>query len=146
MMMVTGINQPTVDGASQSAGMYIPMSNWSFLTVVVMLLGAANGLLVAATLKYADSIMKVMAQAGAIIVATTLGYLFQGDPMDIFVVLGSLASILAITNYTFDETPSRSIPPASSTSSDVYSTESSSSKRKISDYDATSRVPYSDKC
>ncbi len=43
-------------------------SNWSFLTVVVSILGAAGGLLVAATLKYADSILKTLATAGAIVI------------------------------------------------------------------------------
>jgi solute carrier family 35 (UDP-sugar transporter), member A1/2/3 len=95
---------PSLTGSS-AEGLVMPFTNWSFLTVIVMLLGSVNGLLVAATLKYADSIMKVLAQAGAIIIAATLGYLFQGDPMDIFVLLGCLTSILAIMNYTFDESP-----------------------------------------
>jgi solute carrier family 35 (UDP-sugar transporter), member A1/2/3 len=102
---------PSLTG-SQSTTISIPFLNWSFLTFVVMMLGSVNGLLVAATLKYADSIMKVLAQAGAIIIAATLGYLFQGDPMDIFVLLGCFTSILAIMNYTFDESPSISSPPS----------------------------------
>ena len=40
---------------------------------MVAALGAAGGLLVAATLKYADSIMKTLAAAGAIILSTVLG-------------------------------------------------------------------------
>ena len=43
------------------------------ITVMVAALGAAGGLLVAATLKYADSIMKTLAAAGAIILSTVLG-------------------------------------------------------------------------
>lgn len=82
---------------------YVAMSNWSVLTVVVAVLGAANGLIVAATLKYADSILKVLAQAGAIIISTALGYMFQNEPLDIFVVVGCLVSILSIMNYTFDD-------------------------------------------
>mmetsp|Transcript_1342 Transcript_1342/g.2396 ORF Transcript_1342/g.2396 Transcript_1342/m.2396 type:complete len:358 (+) Transcript_1342:52-1125(+) len=82
---------------------YTAMSNWSALTVVVAVLGAANGLIVAATLKYADSILKVLAQAGAIIISTALGYMFQNEPLDIFVVVGCLVSILSIMNYTFDD-------------------------------------------
>jgi UDP-sugar transporter A1/2/3 len=76
--------------------------NWSGLTLVVAILGAVNGLIVAATLKYADSILKVLAQAGAIIISTGLGYAFQNEPLDIFVVIGCLVSILSIMNYTFD--------------------------------------------
>jgi solute carrier family 35 (UDP-sugar transporter), member A1/2/3 len=103
---------PSLTGSSSST-ISIPFLNWSLLTFVVMLLGSVNGLLVAATLKYADSIMKVLAQAGAIIIAATLGYLFQGDPMDIFVLLGCFTSILAIMNYTFDESPAITSPPTS---------------------------------
>ena len=53
----------------------VPWSNWSMLTLLVSLLGAGGGLLVAATLKYADSIMKTMAAAGAILLSTLLGIL-----------------------------------------------------------------------
>lgn len=53
----------------------IPWSNWSSLTLLVSLLGAGGGLLVAATLKYADSIMKTLAAAGAILLSTVLGKL-----------------------------------------------------------------------
>jgi solute carrier family 35 (UDP-sugar transporter), member A1/2/3 len=105
---------PSLTGSSADS-VTLPFTNWSILTVIVMLLGSVNGLLVAATLKYADSIMKVLAQAGAIIIAATLGCLFQGDPMDIFVLLGCLTSILAIMNYTFDESPPPLSPPTSPT-------------------------------
>jgi solute carrier family 35 (UDP-sugar transporter), member A1/2/3 len=83
---------------------YVALSNWSLLTLVVAVLGAGNGLIVAATLKHADSILKVLAQAGAILISTALGYLFQKEPMDTFVVVGCLVSILSIMNYTFDST------------------------------------------
>jgi amino acid permease len=48
-------------------------SNWSILTVMVAVFGAGGGLLVAATLKYADSILKTLAAAGAIVISTILG-------------------------------------------------------------------------
>ena len=97
-----------------------PLANWSSLTMVVAVLGAGNGLIVAATLKYADSILKVLAQAGAIIISTGLGYLFQNEPLDIFVVVGCVVAILSIMNYTFDTTvlPQDSMQaPAASTGS-----------------------------
>lgn len=81
-----------------------PLSGWTWLTTVVALLGAANGLVVAATLKHADSILKVLAQAGAIVISTWLGNLFQDEVVDIFVVVGCLVSVLSIMNYTFDAT------------------------------------------
>lgn len=79
-----------------------PWSNWSSMTLLVSILGATGGLLVAATLKYADSILKTLATAGAIVISTLLGhYLLQG-PMDLVVVIGGLVAIIAITNYMFD--------------------------------------------
>lgn len=51
----------------------LPWSEWSWLTVGVSFLGAFGGILVAATLKYADAILKTLATAGAIVAATILG-------------------------------------------------------------------------
>jgi UDP-sugar transporter A1/2/3 len=82
-----------------------PLSAWSSLTLLVAVLGAGNGLIVAATLKYADSILKVLAQSGAIIIATGLGSVFQQEQVDVFVAVGCLVAILSIMNYTFDATP-----------------------------------------
>ena len=46
------------------------------LLEVTPALGALGGLLVAATLKYADSILKTLAAAGAILLSTILGFVF----------------------------------------------------------------------
>ena len=56
-------------------------------------------------MKYADSILKTMAAAGAIILSTVLGHLFLGGPMDLVVGIGALTTIIAIANYTLDSTP-----------------------------------------
>ena len=85
-----------------------PWSNWSILTVMVAAFGAAGGLLVAATLKYADSIMKTLAAAGAIVLSTVLGHMFLDGPLDVIVSIGGLCTIIAIANYTVSPTP----PPA----------------------------------
>ena len=82
-----------------------PWSNWSVLTIMVAALGAAGGLLVAATLKYADSIMKTLAAAGAILLSTVLGHVFLDGPLDVVVCIGGLCTIIAIANYTLDNTP-----------------------------------------
>jgi UDP-sugar transporter A1/2/3 len=79
-------------------------SNWSFLTFLVSVLGAAGGLLVAATLKYADSILKTLATSGAIVISTILGHFFLSGPMDLTMVIGSMCTIIAIFNYTMDTT------------------------------------------
>ena len=79
-------------------------SGWNGLTVVVAVLGALGGLLVAASLKYADSILKTLATAGAIIISTILGHFFLEGPMTHDIVLGSCVTIVAILNYTKDAT------------------------------------------
>lgn len=79
-------------------------SNWSLITFTVSVLGALGGLLVAATLKYADSIMKTLAAAGAIVLSTILGHYFLEGPLDIVISIGAMVVITAIANYTFDAT------------------------------------------
>jgi UDP-sugar transporter A1/2/3 len=76
--------------------------SWTWITFLVALLGAAGGLLVAATLKYADSILKTLAAAGAILLSTVLGYILLDGPLDFIVSIGGLVTIIAIANYTFD--------------------------------------------
>jgi solute carrier family 35 (UDP-sugar transporter), member A1/2/3 len=89
--------------STSSPPLPIPFSNWSFLATIVAVLGSLGGLLVAASLKYADSILKTLATAGAIIVSTFLGYLFLDGPFSHEVVLGSLVTVIAILNYTKDQ-------------------------------------------
>jgi len=83
----------------------VAWSNWSILTLLVAALGALGGLLVAATLKYADSILKTLAAAGAIVLSTILGYVFLDGPLDLITCIGGLTTIIAIANYTFDTAP-----------------------------------------
>ena len=92
-------------------------SNWSWLTVSVSMFGAVGGLLVAATLKYADSILKTMAAAGAIVLSTILGYLLLDGPMGLVTCVGGGAVIVAICNFSFDATPALASSSSSSSSS-----------------------------
>lgn len=80
----------------------VPWSNWTMITLIVSILGATGGLLVAATLKYADSILKTLAAAGAIVLSTILGHYFLDGPLDVVVSIGAFVTILSIANYTFD--------------------------------------------
>jgi len=80
----------------------LPWENWSYLTMVVATLGAAGGILVAATLKYADAILKTLATAGSIVISTVLGHFLLDGPLDIVMAFGTLAVILSIFNYTMD--------------------------------------------
>jgi len=96
-----------------SAGGHVAWSNWSVLTLLVAFAGAGGGLLVAATLKYADSILKTLAAAGAIVLSTILGHVFLDGPLDTSIIIGSLATIISIANYTLDSTPAASSIPTS---------------------------------
>jgi UDP-sugar transporter A1/2/3 len=87
---------------------HVAWSNCSPLTFLVAFAGAGGGLLVAATLKYADSILKTLAAAGAIVLSTILGHVFLGGPLDTSIIIGSLATIISIANYTLDSTPTTS--------------------------------------
>jgi UDP-sugar transporter A1/2/3 len=82
----------------------VAWSNWTLLTFTVSALGAAGGLLVAATLKYADSILKTLATAGAIVISTMLGHIFLDGPLNLVMVIGCVSTIIAISNYSFDST------------------------------------------
>ncbi len=79
-------------------------SGWTFITLIVAILGATGGLLVAATLKYADSILKTLAAAGAIVLSTVLGHYLLSGPLDTVVSIGAIVTIIAIANYTLDAT------------------------------------------
>ena len=83
----------------------VAWSNWSPLTMLVSTFGAVGGLLVAATLKYADSILKTMAAAGAIVLSTLVGWLVLDGPMGLVTCMGGGATIIAISNFTLDATP-----------------------------------------
>lgn len=85
-------------------------ANWSGLTLLVAFLGAFGGLLVAATLKYADSILKTLSTAGAIVVSTVLGHFLLESPLNYIMVLGASCVIFAIFNYTMDATPTPAPP------------------------------------
>jgi UDP-sugar transporter A1/2/3 len=81
--------------------------NWSMLTMLVALLSAGGGLLVAATLKYADSILKTLATAGAIVLSTVLGHFYLSGPMDFNMIIGGLVAIISILDYTLDATSTK---------------------------------------
>lgn len=92
---------------------YVLFQGWTVNTVLITLIQAGGGLLVAATLKYADAVLKTLATSGSIVLSAVLGCLLLGGTLDIFVGIGCLATILAIFNYTLDTTPTP--PPAIAT-------------------------------
>lgn len=87
------------------------LEGWTWLTVIVSILGATGGLLVAATLKYANSILKSFAASGAIVLATVLGHYFFNGPLDITTIVGGACVAIALANYTFDTAEAKSTEP-----------------------------------
>eukprot|EP01038_Epipyxis_sp_PR26KG_P005148 gene5148-7168_t len=88
--------------ATEHSISYLPFQGWTMNTVIIACLQAAGGLLVAATLKYADAILKTLATSGSIVLSTLIGYVLLGGTLDSFVFMGCFTTILAIFNYTLD--------------------------------------------
>jgi len=80
-----------------STGMF---QGWTITTVLLAFISALGGLLFAATLKYADAILKTLATSASIVMSTYLGYYLLNGPLDTFVSIGAISTILAIFNYT----------------------------------------------
>mmetsp|Transcript_28972 Transcript_28972/g.39796 ORF Transcript_28972/g.39796 Transcript_28972/m.39796 type:complete len:98 (+) Transcript_28972:1-294(+) len=78
------------------------LKGWTINAWIIACIGATGGLLVAATLKYADAILKSLATSASIVLSTYLGFLLLGGPLDVFVTIGAISTILAIFNYTLD--------------------------------------------
>ncbi len=74
-------------------------SGWTRNTVLISVVQASGGLLVAATLKYADAVLKTLATSGSIVLSAVIGWMLLGGTLDIFVSIGCLCTILAIFNY-----------------------------------------------
>ena len=65
----------------------------------------------AATLKYADSIIRNFATAGAIILSTIMGYIYLNGVVDLTVGIGIICTVVAIFNYTLDTTAAPEVLP-----------------------------------
>ena len=78
---------------------------FSSAACALVALGAAGGLLVALTLKYADAILKTLATAGGVVVCTALEALLFGAPLSAGSALGAAVVVIAIFDYALDATP-----------------------------------------
>jgi solute carrier family 35 (UDP-sugar transporter), member A1/2/3 len=82
-------------------GKQVPMfAGWSWITVLICFINSLGGFLVAATLKYADSIMKCFATSVSIILTSIIGYFFLGSEINFFSAIGMLTTILSVMNYS----------------------------------------------
>ncbi len=91
--------------AYNSTGHHEFFQGWTISAFFLALIQAGGGILVAATLKYADSILKTLATSGSIVLSAVVGYVLLDGPLDIFVAIGCMSTILSIFNYTLDATP-----------------------------------------
>ena len=82
------------------------LGGWSYVTVILALLSAAGGLLVALSIKYADSILKTLATSSAIILSSILDHFLLNGPLDRIMMLAAGVVLLAIFDFSFDPTPS----------------------------------------
>ena len=82
---------------------------WTLFAVLISLVQAAGGLLVASTLKYADAILKTLATSGAIVISALMNWALLGGTLDIFVCMGCVSTILAIFNYILDVDPPKAL-------------------------------------
>jgi len=78
---------------------------WTTITLCLSFIGAAGGMLVALSIKYADAIMKTLATTGAIVLSSILDHFLLGGPLTPVMLLAGGVVVLAICNYTFDLTP-----------------------------------------
>lgn len=78
---------------------------WSIVAVVLALLGAAGGMLVALSIKHGDSILKTLATTGAIALSATLDHFLLGGPLTSIMCIAGVQVIISICNYTFDASP-----------------------------------------
>ncbi len=61
--------------------------------------GALGGVLVALSIKHADSIMKTIATTGAIVLTTVLNATFMQGPCTLPIITGALVVVVSVFNY-----------------------------------------------
>lgn len=76
-----------------------PFAGWSGTTAVCAAVGALGGVLVALSIKLADSIMKTIATTGAIVLTTALNAVFLDGPYSLPIASGALVVVVSVFNY-----------------------------------------------
>lgn len=72
---------------------------WSIVTLMVSILGAIGGLLVAMCIKYMDSVVKSLATSGNTVLTMALGYWLLNDQLNPQKVIGAAMVLLSVFNY-----------------------------------------------
>lgn len=96
---------------SEDGGQAGYFGGWSVVAVMLSMLGAAGGMLVALSIKHGDSILKTLATTGAIVLSATLDHFMLGGPLTPIMCIAGVQVIISICNYTFDASPPDA-PPA----------------------------------
>ena len=76
-----------------------PFRGWTPMAAVCAAVGALGGVLVALSIKYADSILKTIATTGAIVFTTVLNAAFLDGPWNMAVGAGATIVMLSVCNY-----------------------------------------------
>lgn len=95
-----GICSLFMDTSWRTDGLF---AEWSPLTVLLVLIWTAGGLLVALTIKYTDVIVKGFASAISLILICVNGWLILGDYLDLIFVVGAVVTVIATFNYNDPE-------------------------------------------
>lgn len=88
-------------------------TQWTSLALILSILGAAGGLLVALSIKYSDSVVKTLAITGSILYSSIVDKFALDGPLTGQMVISAVIVILSVITYTFDATPVMKVPPPS---------------------------------
>jgi len=82
-----------------------PFKGWTPMAVVCAVTGGLGGVLVALSIKLADSIMKTIATTGAIVLTTVLNAAFLHGPFTVPIATGALVVVVSVCNYNDNGDP-----------------------------------------
>ena len=86
-----------------------PFHDFSAVAWLLAILGGGGGLLVALTVKIADSVVKTLAISAAIVTSTIASHYLLDGPLDLIMASGAAIVAISVLNYAFDPSPT---PPA----------------------------------
>merc|ERR1711972_922411 len=76
-----------------------PFKGWTPMAGVCAAVGGLGGVLVALSIKHADSIMKTIATTGSIVLTTALNAFFLSGPCTLPIITGAIIVMVSICNY-----------------------------------------------